>query len=172
MQREVIHLSRPLNCQCCCCPCCLQEIEIQSPPGTVIGYVEQKLVNIVKHLHFISEPKSYNLCYSIYPPKAFASTNLNCLWNVCHLWAHPTLELGPFDLRVQCANSELNKIQINVKLKKKNFQMEGSRQTYKVGSTMEGMNRNHLIINPAPLSLATPKHSAMLQCIYTQAFLP
>lgn len=42
MQREVIHLSRPLNCQCCCCPCCLQEIEIQSPPGTVIGYVEQK----------------------------------------------------------------------------------------------------------------------------------
>lgn len=42
MQREVIHLSRPLRCQCCCCPCCLQEIEIQSPPGTVIGYVEQK----------------------------------------------------------------------------------------------------------------------------------
>ena len=42
MQREVIHLSRPLRCQCCCCPCCLQEIEIQSPPGTVVGYVEQK----------------------------------------------------------------------------------------------------------------------------------
>ncbi|XP_029206518.1 phospholipid scramblase 2-like [Acropora muricata] len=41
-QREVIHLSRPLRCQCCCFPCCLQEIEVQSPPGTVIGYVEQK----------------------------------------------------------------------------------------------------------------------------------
>ncbi|XP_020614697.1 phospholipid scramblase 1-like isoform X2 [Orbicella faveolata] len=42
MQREVIHLSRPVRCQCCWWPCCLQEIEIQSPPGTVIGYVEQK----------------------------------------------------------------------------------------------------------------------------------
>ena len=42
MQREVIHLSRPLRMQICCCPCCLQEIEIQSPPGTVIGYVVQK----------------------------------------------------------------------------------------------------------------------------------
>ena len=48
MQREVMHLSRPLRCQCCCCPCCLQEMEIQSPPGTIIGYVEQKLVNNMK----------------------------------------------------------------------------------------------------------------------------
>uniref|UniRef100_A0A673ATF9 Phospholipid scramblase n=1 Tax=Sphaeramia orbicularis TaxID=375764 RepID=A0A673ATF9_9TELE len=39
--REVLTLKRPLNCGCCCCPCCLQELEVQSPPGTPIGYVEQ-----------------------------------------------------------------------------------------------------------------------------------
>ena len=40
--REVIHLVRPLRCQGCCFPCCLQELEVHSPPGTIIGYVEQK----------------------------------------------------------------------------------------------------------------------------------
>ncbi|XP_063058566.1 phospholipid scramblase 1 [Engraulis encrasicolus] len=39
--QEVIHLIRPLRCASCCCPCCLQEMEIQSPPGTTIGYVVQ-----------------------------------------------------------------------------------------------------------------------------------
>jgi uncharacterized protein YxjI len=39
--REVIHLNRPLRCQSCCFPCCLQELEVSSPPGTVIGYVKQ-----------------------------------------------------------------------------------------------------------------------------------
>ncbi|XP_029184844.1 phospholipid scramblase 2-like isoform X2 [Acropora millepora] len=41
MQREVIHLTRPLRCSFCLFPCCLQEIEVQSPPGTVIGYCVQ-----------------------------------------------------------------------------------------------------------------------------------
>merc|ERR1712210_225732 len=39
---EVIHLNRPLRCQSCCFPCCLQEIEVSSPPGSVIGTVEQE----------------------------------------------------------------------------------------------------------------------------------
>ncbi|KAL2804486.1 phospholipid scramblase 2 isoform 2, partial [Daubentonia madagascariensis] len=39
--REVITLERPLRCNCCCCPCCLQEIEIQAPPGVPVGYVTQ-----------------------------------------------------------------------------------------------------------------------------------
>lgn len=42
--QEVIHLQRPLRCSECCCPCCLQELEVTSPPGTVIGYIIQKLV--------------------------------------------------------------------------------------------------------------------------------
>uniref|UniRef100_A0A8B9QW99 Phospholipid scramblase n=1 Tax=Anas platyrhynchos TaxID=8839 RepID=A0A8B9QW99_ANAPL len=38
---EVITLQRPLRCSLCCFPCCLQEIEIQAPPGTPVGYVVQ-----------------------------------------------------------------------------------------------------------------------------------
>nr|XP_012617866.1 phospholipid scramblase 1-like [Microcebus murinus]XP_012617867.1 phospholipid scramblase 1-like [Microcebus murinus]XP_012617868.1 phospholipid scramblase 1-like [Microcebus murinus]XP_012617869.1 phospholipid scramblase 1-like [Microcebus murinus]XP_012617870.1 phospholipid scramblase 1-like [Microcebus murinus] len=41
MGREVITLKRPLRCSSCCCPCCLQEIEIQAPPGVPVGYVTQ-----------------------------------------------------------------------------------------------------------------------------------
>ncbi|CAB1345135.1 unnamed protein product [Coregonus sp. 'balchen'] len=39
--REVIRLIRPFRCASCCCPCCLQELEVQAPPGTTIGYVFQ-----------------------------------------------------------------------------------------------------------------------------------
>ena len=40
--QEVLHLNRPLRCQGCCCPCCLQELEVSSPPGTTIGKIEQQ----------------------------------------------------------------------------------------------------------------------------------
>ncbi|KXJ24994.1 phospholipid scramblase 2 [Exaiptasia diaphana] len=40
-QREIIHLTRPLRCSSCWFPCCLQEIEVQAPPGTVVGYCVQ-----------------------------------------------------------------------------------------------------------------------------------
>jgi len=39
--REVIRLERPMRCTTCWCPCCLQRVEVQSPPGEVIGYVKQ-----------------------------------------------------------------------------------------------------------------------------------
>ncbi|NWS86920.1 PLS1 scramblase, partial [Toxostoma redivivum] len=38
---EVITLRRPLRCSSCCFPCCLQELEVQAPPGTTVGYVIQ-----------------------------------------------------------------------------------------------------------------------------------
>lgn len=41
-KHEVIHLNRPLRCDSCWCPCCLQELEVSSPPGTIIGYVKQE----------------------------------------------------------------------------------------------------------------------------------
>ncbi|KAK8729745.1 hypothetical protein OTU49_008295 [Cherax quadricarinatus] len=41
-QNEVIHLNRPLACASCCFPCCLQSIEVTSPPGNVIGSVRQE----------------------------------------------------------------------------------------------------------------------------------
>lgn len=40
-QREVIHVSRPLRCESCFFPCCLQKIEV-SASGSIIGYVEQR----------------------------------------------------------------------------------------------------------------------------------
>ncbi|XP_035871733.1 phospholipid scramblase family member 5 [Phyllostomus discolor] len=40
--REVITVNRPLRCNSCWCPCYLQELEIQAPPGTIVGYVAQK----------------------------------------------------------------------------------------------------------------------------------
>ncbi|XP_045395376.1 phospholipid scramblase 1-like isoform X2 [Lemur catta] len=41
MGKEVITLTRPLRCSSCCFPCCLQELEIQAPPGVPVGYVIQ-----------------------------------------------------------------------------------------------------------------------------------
>ncbi|KAL3221249.1 hypothetical protein MRX96_029582 [Rhipicephalus microplus] len=38
---EVMRLFRPLRCDSCCCFCCLQEMEICAPPGTVIGWLRQ-----------------------------------------------------------------------------------------------------------------------------------
>ncbi|XP_072897648.1 phospholipid scramblase 1-like [Hemitrygon akajei] len=37
--QPVMNLYRPLKCTGCCCPCCLQEIEVMAPPGQPIGYV-------------------------------------------------------------------------------------------------------------------------------------
>uniref|UniRef100_A0A6Q2XU69 Phospholipid scramblase n=1 Tax=Esox lucius TaxID=8010 RepID=A0A6Q2XU69_ESOLU len=41
MDREVIRLIRPFRCASCWFPCCQQELEVQAPPGTTIGYVTQ-----------------------------------------------------------------------------------------------------------------------------------
>ena len=54
---QVIHLERPLRCyyNCsgltcyCCLSCCLPHvIEVQSPPGTVVGYVKQDPTGIFR----------------------------------------------------------------------------------------------------------------------------
>lgn len=39
---QVIHLHRPLACDSCWCPCCLQSMEVTAPPGTVIGSIQQE----------------------------------------------------------------------------------------------------------------------------------
>ncbi|XP_011554698.1 phospholipid scramblase 1 isoform X2 [Plutella xylostella] len=41
-QNEIIHLYRPLACDSCFCPCWLQSLEVSSPPGTVIGSIQQQ----------------------------------------------------------------------------------------------------------------------------------
>lgn len=44
MSQVVMQLSRTFQCDICCCPClcCLQQLEVQAPPGTIIGYMKQK----------------------------------------------------------------------------------------------------------------------------------
>ncbi|KYO37023.1 phospholipid scramblase 3 [Alligator mississippiensis] len=39
--RPCLLLCRPLRCAACFCPCCLQELEVQCPPGTTLGHVVQ-----------------------------------------------------------------------------------------------------------------------------------
>ena len=41
LSSQVITLHRPLRCCHWCCFCCLQEVEVQSPPGATIGYIQQ-----------------------------------------------------------------------------------------------------------------------------------
>ncbi|KAF2883007.1 hypothetical protein ILUMI_23145 [Ignelater luminosus] len=38
---QIIHLHRPLACDSCFFPCCLQSMEVSAPPGTIVGTVEQ-----------------------------------------------------------------------------------------------------------------------------------
>ncbi|XP_005111960.1 phospholipid scramblase 2 [Aplysia californica] len=40
-KKEVMHLSRPLRCSTCWCPCCLQKMTVEAPKGSVIGFVRQ-----------------------------------------------------------------------------------------------------------------------------------
>ncbi|CAG7822032.1 unnamed protein product [Allacma fusca] len=40
-EREVIHLSRPFACGSCLCPCLLQSIDVEAPPGIPVGRVVQ-----------------------------------------------------------------------------------------------------------------------------------
>lgn len=39
---EIIHFHRPLRCSGCWFPCCMQSIEVSSPPGQVIGRVDEE----------------------------------------------------------------------------------------------------------------------------------
>ncbi|XP_075056647.1 phospholipid scramblase 1-like [Mixophyes fleayi] len=39
--REVMRIVRPLRCDSCITPCCLQKLEVQAPPGIPVGYVIQ-----------------------------------------------------------------------------------------------------------------------------------
>ncbi|XP_067008373.1 phospholipid scramblase 1 isoform X2 [Anabrus simplex] len=41
-KNEVIHLNRPLACDSCWFPCCLQSMEVSAPPGTLVGSIEQE----------------------------------------------------------------------------------------------------------------------------------
>lgn len=39
---EIMHFYRPLACQSCCFPCCLQSLVVSAPVGNIIGTIEQE----------------------------------------------------------------------------------------------------------------------------------
>ena len=41
-ERQVLQLRRPLRCQGCCCPCCLQELEVLSADGQPLGSIRER----------------------------------------------------------------------------------------------------------------------------------
>lgn len=41
-KNQVMQLSRPLACDSCWFPCCLQKMEVYAPPGSLVGTVEQE----------------------------------------------------------------------------------------------------------------------------------
>ncbi|XP_055493317.1 phospholipid scramblase 1-like isoform X2 [Leucoraja erinacea] len=42
LNQTVLNLVRPLGCHSCWCPCLHHRMEVQAPPGTIIGYVVQE----------------------------------------------------------------------------------------------------------------------------------
>lgn len=59
--QEVLTLTRPLRCTLCCFPCCLQELEVQSPPGNPIGFVEQDWHPVFPKFTILNEMKKPQL---------------------------------------------------------------------------------------------------------------
>ncbi|XP_053638581.1 phospholipid scramblase 1-like [Cherax quadricarinatus] len=42
-EQEILHLSRPYKCSSCCCPCCLQTLEVSCPStGATLGSIHQE----------------------------------------------------------------------------------------------------------------------------------
>lgn len=59
--QQVLTLTRPLRCSSCCFPCCLQELEVQSPPGNPIGYVEQNWHPVLPRFSILNERREPQL---------------------------------------------------------------------------------------------------------------
>uniref|UniRef100_A0A8C0GF67 Phospholipid scramblase n=1 Tax=Chelonoidis abingdonii TaxID=106734 RepID=A0A8C0GF67_CHEAB len=55
--REVITVNRPLRCNSCWFPCYMQELEVQSPPGTIVGYVVQNWDPLLPKFTILNESK-------------------------------------------------------------------------------------------------------------------
>lgn len=55
-RQEVIRLHRPFRCSSCCCPCCLQVLEVTAPPGRLIGRVVQQW-SVARPLFKVEDPK-------------------------------------------------------------------------------------------------------------------
>uniref|UniRef100_A0A3Q3DEV0 Phospholipid scramblase n=1 Tax=Hippocampus comes TaxID=109280 RepID=A0A3Q3DEV0_HIPCM len=59
--QEILTLARPLRCTMCCFPCCLQELEVRSPPGNPIGFVEQNWHPVLSKFTILNETRNLQL---------------------------------------------------------------------------------------------------------------
>ncbi|XP_071761572.2 phospholipid scramblase 2-like [Centroberyx gerrardi] len=59
--QEVLTLTRPLRCALCCFPCCLQELEVQNPPGNPVGYVVQNWHPVLPKFTVLNERREPQL---------------------------------------------------------------------------------------------------------------
>ncbi|KAH6941483.1 hypothetical protein HPB50_019004 [Hyalomma asiaticum] len=71
---EVMRLFRPLRCTSCFCFCCLQEMEVCAPPGTIIGWLRQ--VCTVIFPQFLVLDSNRNVVLQIQGP--FCTTAVVC----------------------------------------------------------------------------------------------
>ncbi|KAL1469310.1 hypothetical protein MTO96_005010 [Rhipicephalus appendiculatus] len=71
---EVMRLFRPLRGNGCCCFCCLQEMEICAPPGTIIGWLRQDCTVIFPKFSVLDSDK--NVVLQIHGP--FCTTAVVC----------------------------------------------------------------------------------------------
>ncbi|XP_013015337.2 phospholipid scramblase 4 isoform X2 [Cavia porcellus] len=60
--REIMTMQRPFRCTCCCfcCPSARQELEVQCPPGTTIGFVAEHW-NLCRAVYSIQNEKKENM---------------------------------------------------------------------------------------------------------------
>lgn len=61
MGQLIVKVVRPLRCTLCCFPCCLQELEVQSPPGNAIGYLKQNWHPFLPKFTVLNERKEPQL---------------------------------------------------------------------------------------------------------------
>lgn len=61
MGQLIVKVVRPLRCTLCCFPCYLQELEVQSPPGNPIGYLEQNWHPFLPKFTILNERKEPQL---------------------------------------------------------------------------------------------------------------
>ena len=84
-QKEVIHIERPLRCSAWCCFCCLQHIEVQSPPGTVVGYIDQVRLQCYIVVHFFITPMDYKPAGMLSIETIISTQHFNLLFVLIYL---------------------------------------------------------------------------------------
>ncbi|XP_049515172.1 phospholipid scramblase 2-like isoform X2 [Dermacentor silvarum] len=71
---EVMRLYRPLRCASCLCFCCLQVMEVHSPPGTIIGSIKQECSVIFPYFSLLDS--AGNVVLRIHGP--FCTSSICC----------------------------------------------------------------------------------------------